>query len=70
MSANLERILKAQALAEKQAMYNMNAKKVLEINPRHPIMKQLLTIVENDEQDSATEDIVRYELNSFGHVLT
>lgn len=40
-------------------MYNVGAKKVLEINPRHPIMKQLLAIVENDEQDSTTEDIVK-----------
>eukprot|EP01127_Copromyxa_protea_P001398 TRINITY_DN113_c0_g1_i4.p1 TRINITY_DN113_c0_g1~~TRINITY_DN113_c0_g1_i4.p1 ORF type:complete len:461 (+),score=151.32 TRINITY_DN113_c0_g1_i4:825-2207(+) len=59
MSANLERILKAQAMADKQAMFGLGAKKVFEINPRHPIIKQLLSIVEAEEQDSRTEDIIR-----------
>jgi len=59
MSANLERIMKAQALSEKAHMQGVNAKKILEVNPRHPIIKHLLTIVQNDEQSSTTEDLVR-----------
>jgi len=55
MSANLERIVKAQAIAEKQASSMVNAKKILEINPRHPIIKELLSIVKKQEQDDKTE---------------
>ena len=54
MSANLERIVKAQAISEKQAQSMMNAKKVLEINPRHPIMEELLRLVSNGKQNEKT----------------
>jgi len=59
MSANLERIVKAQALAEKQAQHMMNQKKVLEINPRHPIIKELNDIVTNGEPDAKAVLMVR-----------
>eukprot|EP01126_Amoeba_proteus_P009557 TRINITY_DN1362_c0_g1_i1.p1 TRINITY_DN1362_c0_g1~~TRINITY_DN1362_c0_g1_i1.p1 ORF type:complete len:791 (-),score=170.74 TRINITY_DN1362_c0_g1_i1:127-2499(-) len=56
MSANMERILKAQALAEKSQIPSGN-KRVLEINPRHPIIKHLLQVVQDGKQDESTSDI-------------
>jgi len=59
MSANLERIMKAQALADKSQMNGVGGKKVFEINPRHPIIRHLKTLVESDAQGEETEDIIR-----------
>uniref|UniRef100_A0A6B2KYS1 Histidine kinase/HSP90-like ATPase domain-containing protein n=1 Tax=Arcella intermedia TaxID=1963864 RepID=A0A6B2KYS1_9EUKA len=57
-SANMERILKAQALKDDRYSAYMTGKRVLEINPRHPIIKRLLEVVENAAQDETTVDIV------------
>lgn len=58
-SANMERISKAQAYAnpERQSM-NTGSKKILEINPGHPIMKELLERVK-EAPDSETEELVK-----------
>jgi heat shock protein beta len=40
-SANMERIMKAQTMGDAERMKFMAAKKVMEINPRHPIVVQL-----------------------------
>merc|ERR1711988_1507133 len=57
-SANMERIMKAQALKDSSTMGYMAAKKNLEINADHPIINSLATRVEADKNDKAVEDLV------------
>merc|ERR1712076_57747 len=57
-SANMERIMKAQALKDTSTMGYMAAKKHLEINPDHSILEQLRQKVEADKNDKAVKDLV------------
>jgi len=57
-SANMERIMKAQALRDTGAMGYMAAKKHLEINPDHPIIETLRQRVEQDKNDKSVKDLV------------
>merc|ERR1712227_599576 len=54
-SANMERIMKAQALKDTSTMGYMAAKKHLEINPDHVIVEQLRQKVEADKNDKAVK---------------
>ncbi|XP_073980271.1 heat shock protein 83 [Rhodnius prolixus] len=57
-TANMERIMKAQALRDTSTMGYMAAKKHLEINPDHPIIETLRQKAEADKNDKAVKDLV------------
>jgi len=57
-TANMERIMKAQALRDTSTMGYMAAKKVLEINPAHKIMESLRVRVESDKNDKPVKDLI------------
>lgn len=57
-TANMERIMKAQALRDTSTMGYMAAKKHLEINPDHPVMDTLRLKADADRNDKAVKDLV------------
>uniref|UniRef100_A0A2K5KSE3 Histidine kinase/HSP90-like ATPase domain-containing protein n=1 Tax=Cercocebus atys TaxID=9531 RepID=A0A2K5KSE3_CERAT len=57
-TANMEQIMKAQALRVNSTMSYMMAKKHLEINPDHPIVETLQQKAEADKNDKAVKDLV------------
>uniref|UniRef100_A0A2K5NLC9 Heat shock protein 90 alpha family class A member 1 n=3 Tax=Cercopithecinae TaxID=9528 RepID=A0A2K5NLC9_CERAT len=57
-TANMERIMKAQALRDNSTMGYMAAKKHLEINPDHSIIETLRQKAEADKNDKSVKDLV------------
>ena len=57
-TANMEHIMKAQALPDNSEMGYMMAKKHLEINPDYPIVETLQQKAEANKNDNAVKDLV------------
>ena len=57
-TANMERIMKAQALRDNSTLGYMAAKKHLEVNPDHSIIETLRQKVEADKNDKSVKDLV------------
>ena len=52
-SARMEIIMKAQAFADPDSYSYMTPKaKIMELNPHHPIVKEMLTLITKDEKDT------------------
>merc|ERR1712050_550526 len=55
-SAQQEKVMKAQAFQNKDQLSTMSGRKTLEINPKHPVVADLLAKVKTDKEDKAALD--------------
>ncbi|XP_059167594.1 endoplasmin-like [Physella acuta] len=66
-SGNMERIMKSQAYAKQGDASNQfyaNQKKTLELNARHPLIKELKSRVEADASDETAKDLAKVLLDT------
>lgn len=63
-SANMERIMKAQALKDSAMSMYMSGKKIMEINPKHSIVRTLKAKLEADREDKTLGDLVQLLFDS------
>merc|ERR1711936_790532 len=66
-TANMQRIIQSQTHSKTQDMqrdYYLNQKKALEINPRHPLIKELLRRVEDNPGDESAKDMATMMFNT------
>jgi len=66
-TANMQRIIQSQTHSKTQDMqrdYYLNQKKALEINPRHPLIKELLRRVEDNPGDESAKDMALMMFNT------
>ena len=66
-TSNMQKIIQSQTHSKTQDMqrdYYLNQKKTLEINPRHPLMKELLRRVEDNPEDKVAKDMATMLFNT------
>merc|ERR1711953_908024 len=66
-TANMQRIITSQTHAKSEDMqrdYYLNQKKAFEINPRHPLIKELLRRVEDNAEDPVAKDMALMMYNT------
>merc|ERR1712226_1171890 len=66
-TGNMQKIIQSQTHSKTQDMqrdYYLNQKKTLEINTRHPLMKELLRRVEDNPEDKVAKDMATMMFNT------
>ena len=57
-SANMERVMKSQAMGDSSQFEFMKGKRILEINPKHSTIRALAARYEADPEDAQARDMV------------
>ena len=65
-SANMERIMRAQAFSDRNEHQYLNSQRTMEINPRHPLMVTMLEQVLEDPESQELEDNAMILLDTAG----